>query len=336
MIWICGFLFLLGNPYGSPGNLSDSPSFAFLAYGNLLTVNPQKQSLSYLYSFHPAAPTVERAPDGLYWARRGEHLLTAFNPETQTIEAEVRLPHRPYNHIITPQGKAYVTHHTVTPRGFWISVVDTSQKKFIKAIKDIWGLRTGLAYGTGFVYLATIGTGRPDNLYLYRINTQNNRCQEIRRVPKAGFSWKISVWNGLLYLTHINLPGHSLSPMIEIMDPGKKKIKETFRSSDLSGIEKIQGKIFFFGDKGFLSCQTEKDEYGLALLDPRSGKIQDVLETSTPVYRVIGLKEDLLFYTDHPVQAGKKGISLYFYNLSKRKEVKTVNIKEFLKENKIF
>lgn len=241
------------------------------------------------------------------------------------------LPHRPYNHLIADNGKAYVTHHTLTPRGFWVSVIDTLKKKFKGTIKDIWGLRTGLAYGNGFVYLATIGVGRPDNLYLYQINTRNDHLKEIYRVPKTDYSWKISVIGNFLYICRINTPNRLLAPVIEAMDLKKKEIIHIIRASELKGVKEIIGKITFTGKRGFFPCHRTDGSYGIALFNPQSGRVEKVLKVSGHIYRIIGLKDDVLFYIDNPAGVGKKGISLYFFNLKQGKEVKIISIAQFLK-----
>jgi len=312
-------------PYSEPS------SYYFLANGHFFIIKPDQQSLSFLGSFHYAAPSGALSPDGLYWARWGEKTIAALNPQKGKIEAIVTLPHRPYNHIIADNGKAYVTHHTLTPRGFWVSVVDTSKKKVVKIIKDVWGLRSGLAYGNGFVYLATIGVGRPDNLYLYQINTRNDHLEEIYRVPKTDYSWKISVLENSLYICHLNMPDKSLAPMIEIMDLERKKIIQTLNTSELKGVKKILGKITFDKERGFFPCLRTDGHYGLALFNPHSARVEKVFKVIGHIYRIIGIKDDVLFYIDNPAGAGKKGISLYFYNLNLGKEVKVISTAKFLK-----
>lgn len=310
---------------------SKTHPFYFLAYGRLFQIHPEEERLTLLHTFHPAAPTVGLDPDGLFWARSGEKELAAFNPETGKIEAAVTLPHRPYNHIITPDGKAYVTHHTLTSRGFWLSVVDTSKKKIKKTIKDIWGLRTGLAYGNGFVYLATIGVERPDNLYLYRIDTRNDRLEEIHRVPKTDYAWKISFFKNRLYICHINMPKRSSSPMIEVLDLKKKAITRVIKDSQLDGVKEIRGRITFAGDRGLFPCQTEDGGSGIAMFDPLSGRVAKVLKVCGHIYRIIGIREETLFYINSPAEAGKKGISLYFFSLTQGKEVRIISMAQFLK-----
>lgn len=309
-----------------------SDSYFFLVYGRLLEINPEEQTLSLLCTFHHAAPTVDLSPDGLYWARLIGNTMAAFNPKTKEMEVKVMLPHRPYNHIITPNGKAYVTHHTLTPQGFWVSVVNTYKKKFITAIKHIYGLRTDLAYGNGFVYLATIGVGRPDNLYLYQIDTRSDRLKEIYRVTKTDYHWKISVLDDRLYICRTNMPNKNPDPLIEIMDLEKRKIIKTITNSDLQGVKEIIGKITFVKDQAFLPCRTLDGGYGIALFNPHSGSMEKILDVSSHIYQIIGIKGDTLFYIDNPAQVGKEGISLYFYNLRKGKEVKIINIAQFLKE----
>ena len=40
-------------------------------------------------------------------------------------------------------------------------------------------------------------------------------------------------------------------------------------------------------------------------------------------------------YIDNPVAVGMQGVSLYFYHLKQEKEVKVINIAQFLQESQI-
>lgn len=322
-------------PRGSLCSKSKSTldSYFFLAYGHLLKIHPEELTLSHFFDFNPAAPTVGISSDGLYWARLGDKTLAAYNPTNKKIAANVMLPHRPYNHIITPEGKAYVTHHTLTDEGFWISVIDTNTRELKGIIKNISGLRTNMALGNKSVYLATIGIDKEDYLYLYQINSQNDRIEEIYRVPKSGYHWKISVLDGFLYMCRINKPKLHADPMIEVMDLEKKKITKTRPPSRLKGIRRIIEKITFLENQGFIPCQLANGSYGIAVFNPSLGEVTEILKTRDQIYRIIGVKDNILFYIDNPAQKGKEGISLYFYSLTKRKEVKIINIAEFLQKN---
>jgi len=309
-----------------------SDNYFFLAYGNLLKVNPDKQTLSYLFSFHPAAPTVGYSQDGFYWARLGEKSIAAFNPLKEKMEANILLPHRPYNHITTPNNKAYITHHTLTPEGFWISVIDTRKKKLIGTIKHIKGLRSGLAQRQGFVYIATAGVENPDTLFLYEINTRNDHIEEIYKVRNADCYWKISARGNYLYISQINKSKKNSPPSIEVMDIEKKTITQTIHSSQLPGVKEITSKITFTRNHAFMPCRTIDGSPAIGVFNPDLGRIQGLLNVSGHIYKIIGIKDDTLLYIDNPLLAGKRGISLYFYNLRERKEVKIINISKFLRD----
>lgn len=327
------FLFVWLDGSLSLESQSTSDSSFFLAYGHLMKIHPEELTLSLLYDFDPAAPTVGISPDGLYWARIGDRTLAAYNPNTGKIVANVMLPHRPYNHIITPEGKAYVTHHTLTNEKFWISIIDTNTKEFKGIIKNISGLRTSMAIGDDSAYLATIGVEKEDYLYLYQINSRDDRIEEIYRVQKTGYHWKISVLDGYLYMCRICKPELQADPIIEVMDLEKKTIVKTIPPSRLKGIRRIIEKVTFLGNQGFFPCRLTNGSYGIAVFNASLGEVTEVLNVRGQVYRIIGLKDDVLFYVDNPAQQGEKGVSLYFYSLHKRKEVKNINITEFLQKN---
>jgi hypothetical protein len=280
--------------------------------------------------FHPSAPTVARAPDGLYWARIGEKGMAAYNSFTGKQEALIFLPYRPYNHIITPEGNAYITHHTLTAEGFSLSVIDTDKKELINQIKCIYGLRTDIAYGNGHVYLSTEGVGSDSCLHLYQIDTHSDHLQEIYRVQKSGFSWRVSVYEDVLVLCRVYRSELVDSTLLVVFDPSTKEVQQRVDYDELLEI-KIIGKMIIANARGFLPCRTKDGRYGIALLSMDRLYIQEILPVIGNVYQIIGIRDNLLIYMDNPLDRRRqRTLSLYFYDIYKRKEVKIIDVLEHL------
>lgn len=315
------------------GSIKKSPqgdqSIYYLEYGTLLKVDAYNRELSIVGFFHPAAPAVARCPDGLFWARSGENFLGALCPKTGMIEEKVPLRFRPYNHVITPDGRAYVTHHTLTSEGFLISVIDTKKKKLITEIKNIHGLRTDITYDDNFVYVAAIGVGGNDSLYLYQINIKNNRLQELYREPLNGYAWKISVHSGFLYLCHVNRGTHECSPMIDVMDIALKQIIKTVTFETLD-IKQIIGEVSVIDGKLFIPCMNNRKSCSVAVFDLCSGNIEKIIPACDGIYRVIGIRDRTMIYVDNLMSAGQKGVSIYFHDLEEENVVKEINVIQFL------
>ncbi|KPL04288.1 MAG: hypothetical protein AMJ90_01520 [candidate division Zixibacteria bacterium SM23_73_2] len=312
----------------------EAESYFFTAYGRLFKIDPKKRRINLLYTFHPEAPSIARSPQGHIWARVGEKGLAAFDPQSGEVKDTVELPLRPYNHIIAPNGKAYVTHPMIEEE-FSISIVDTYKKELLGQIKNIYGLRTDLTYGDGFVYLATTGVDRPDSLFLYQIDISTDKIKFLYGVPITNYYWRVSVYADSLYLCQVTKPNRPSVPRIEVMDLSKKIIHRTITSSSLPGIGRILSKITFRGDRAYLPCQTTEGSYAIAVLDPHSKKVLKVLPVAGQIYRIIDIKKHILMYIDNPVAVGMQGVSLYFYHLKQEKEVKVINIAQFLQESQI-
>ncbi|KPJ87066.1 MAG: hypothetical protein AMS17_09625 [Spirochaetes bacterium DG_61] len=307
------------------------PFLYFLAYGVLIKVDPVGRELSTIGFFHPTAPAVARAADGLFWARIDEKHMGAMNPETGRIEARVQLSQRPYTHIIIPDGKAYITHHTLTHEGFMVSVVNTRKKRVEKEIKHINGLRTDLIYHDPYVYLAAIGVKENDYLYLYRIDTKRDRLEEMYREPLAEYVWRMAAKNDLIYLCHINRGAYESVPIVEVFATSTRKIVKTFTLSD-SGIAKVIGRIELEGERLLVPCITERETLGIAFIDIQNGEVEKIFPLQGKPYRILGTRRETLVYIDNPMDKGREGVSLYFFDLEVGREVIIVNIPKFIEQ----
>jgi hypothetical protein len=286
-------------------------------------VDPIAQSASAAFAFHPAAPTVARSPDGRYWARTGEKALSAFNPQSGQVETSVSLPLRPYNHIITRDGTVYVTHHTLTDRGFTVSIVDLQAERYRGRIVDIHGLRTDLTADDRFVYLACVGVGRPDSIYLYEIDTRTDRCRRILGRPKTDHAWRCTVDSGLVYLVRVGLAGRSVPPEIEVIDPTTGASLRTI--TDLSGVSELCGGLTFFRDYALLPCRTGEGTAAVCQLDRGLTRVVRLLALPAPIDGMVGVAGWTLVYT-----TGTPTKQICFYDLHELRPGRMISVDDIM------
>jgi hypothetical protein len=322
------FLFLVISVCSTTGS-----DLFFIEYGFLIQVDPEDMELSVVGAFHPAAPTVARAPDGLFWARWGERQLAAMDGESGRIVAEVVLPMRPYNHIIAANGKAYVTHHTLTQEGFWVSVVDTAGKKLLEPIKQIVGLRSDLEAGGRCVYLATVDVRPPYELYLYAIDTGQDVAQILLREIPKDYRFRLGCRGDRLYICRTGPIGTGGFVPIEVMDTESGAVVERIQADRLRPIKSITGKMAFSGQYAYLPCLFGQDDPGLARLGLPDLELDRVFRMSGAVWNILGFHEDIVVFTS-PDNTGTGSVILIFYNLREEREVRRVSIPEFLKSKR--
>jgi len=303
----------------------------FLEYGYLFQVHPRPMELSVLGMFHPAAPSAARAPDGLYWARRGERELAALDLASGRIVASVRLAMRPYDHVIAANGKAYVTHHTLTREGFWISVVDTANRSALEPIKGVEGLRCDIEAGERCVYLCTMEVGEPHTLRLYAIDTQRDEAQTLFSEIPEGYDLRLAFNDGLLYICRTGpLQGRDFAP-IRVMDTASGRISVQVPATRLEPISRITGKMVFDRGYAYLPCAVSGNEPAIARLSLPDLEVDTVYRSERAVWRILGLVEDRLIFIG-PEQTERGDISLVFYDLGEEREVKRISLVEFLKD----
>ncbi len=126
----------------------------FVYAGHALAVDFTNRSVSRVASFAPGAPTAAWGPNG-----RGRRV------------AAVSVPDRPYHFVVGPNGCAYVTHQTLTEKGFSLSVVDLPRERLRTTLDGVKGIRTDIDACNVGVFLATVGVRQHDYLLprLYRI-----------------------------------------------------------------------------------------------------------------------------------------------------------------------
>ena len=301
----------------------------FIEYGVLFKID-NNMNLQIVGFFHPAAPTVARDPYGFFWARVDNNHFAAINPENGKMIADIKLPFRPYNHIITPDGKAYITHNTLTKDRFTISIVDTKKKKFVGEIKGIHGLRTSIVYCCKKVYLATMGFGSDKYLYLYRIYERHRKVEEVLKesiknhvLLLASFNNKVFIFGSKPLSSNLN----SINLYIlenSTNSPAKMKLK-----IDRS-ISRITGKPFSKNGKIYIPIVLINGNSLIVTMNTKDYSIADEYPLEGTVYKIIDIKNGLLFYLDNPLEVGKRGVSLICYDTIGEKEVKRVSLLNFL------
>ncbi|UCB45446.1 MAG: hypothetical protein JSV25_14750 [Spirochaetota bacterium] len=309
---------------------SETPLYHF-ANGRLFSVDTHSLSIKQLLRFHSTAPDVDQSPDLLFWGRISYDRFGSLDPSTGKQVSDVALPTQSYYQVITPSGKAYITHNVLTNRGFFLSVVDTVENKFLKQINGIMGLHTSFTHDEDSIYLAALGVRRPDYLYLYKIETSTDRIKEIYKVEKTDYRWEIAVYKEQLYISYICGKNRSAPPMIEVMDLKTKKINARIGSERLGKIEKILDTVTFLQGMGLFPCILDDGQYAIAFLDPQNIKIEDFLTVTGTIDRIIGIKGGILVYSGKSPDQGGKETILHFYNLKERKEVKAINMNQFYK-----
>lgn len=313
-------------------DITSEPYLYYFVDGKLFSIDTRTHSIERLLAFDVTAPDIDRSPDGLFWGRTSFEGFGALDPKSGNQVAKVVLPSRAYYQTITPSGKAYITHNVLTHRGFSISVVDTVDKTYIKKIDGIMGLHTSFAQYGDSVYHAALGVRRPDYLYLYEIDTRTDMNRELYRVIKTDYRLELSIYRGQLYISYICGKNRDAPPLIESMDLETKKIRLRIGPDQLGDIEKIVEGVTFYQGIGVLPCMVKEGRYGIAFFDPQRGKVFDVIAIPGSIEHIVGIKENILVYSNKTSDKGKTAISLHFFSMKERKEVKAINISKFLEE----
>jgi hypothetical protein len=278
--------------------------------------------------FHNTAPDVRQAPDGYFWGRTSLNEFGALDPANGKQIVTISLPSRPYHHVITPSGKAYITHNALNSRGFFISVVDTLEKRYLKRIEGIMGLYTSYAQHGSSIYFAALGVKPPDYLYLYRIDTDTDKLYEVYKTLKTDYRWELSVYGDRLYISYVCGNNRNAPPLIEAMDLDKEKIISRISSDQLGNVSKIRDGMIFSKGTGVFPCILKNSRYGIALLDSQNERVLDTIPVNGSIDQFIGINGETLVFSDKDLSQGGNKTSIHFFNIKKREEVKAVNINQ--------
>jgi len=312
------------------GEAAEDPSvYPLLYFGQVLLADAAKLELRVVGELSSAAPSVAADPQGLLWGRLEPRYLAALDPASGRLGARVELPRRPYNHLITPSGKAYVTHSALTKEGFTLSVVDTRRRVLLGELTGIAGLRTDLAQAAGFVFLAAQGVG-PENRqhsYLYRIETDTDRLREALRSADTGFHWKLAATGQRLYLGY--LPARHSSASTSPAGFGRVEVRDARSLALLGAWEKAPGPLralFATMERVLLFFEDEQGDTELLELDALLAGVRRQHELAGPVARVLGLRGGVLTYLDYPFELGYTRVNVCFYDLESGKELKRIDV----------
>ena len=297
----------------------------FVSAGRLFQVRLSRPGICFVGSFHPAAPTAVRSPDGGYWGRVDENVLARLDPVSGQFDSRVTLPFRPYNHVITPDGRAYITHNTLTAEGFWVSVVDTCTGALLPPIKHIDGLRTDLIQEGGSVFLATRDVRTRRDLAIYRLAGPEGRAERVFQRSRAGCVLKIAARGDHLFVCHAGVGG-DLEPRIEVFDLSRERVIRRIEGSRLGGITRILDHFTFDGRRGLLPCRTGGGGYGIAVFELDTLGLERIVPVSGRLFRIVGVRDNLVVYLDNPMGAPRGGPAAYFVDLETQREVKRIEL----------
>jgi hypothetical protein len=314
---------------GAAGGFAENSAglFPLVYFGKILLADSSRLELRLVGTLSPAARAVAADPRGWIWGELEPRHLAALDPGSGEMVARVALPHKPRSLLITPGGKAYVTHSSRTKEGFTLSEVDTRGTRLLRELAGIAGTATDLAQIEGLVYLAAEGASREDGAYsyLYQIDTASDRLREVMRLEDAGSYWKLAADGGRLYLGY--LPTRD--------DPrfGRVEVREA-RSFDLlaawDGASGPLRALYAAGGRVFLFCGKPEGEAELLVLDPLLRSVSRRYALRGPVARVLGIRGATLIYLDSLFEEGNTKVNVCFYDLEEGRELRRIDIRAFL------
>jgi hypothetical protein len=157
-------------------------------------------------------------------------------------------------------------------------------------------------------------------------------AEEIYRVKKTNYRWELALYNEFLFICNISGKKQPSPPYIEVMDLASGKIIKKNRFDSSTGITRIIEKPYISGDQAFIACLLKDGAYGIAKMNPKDGSIDEILPVQGQIDKIINITDDILVYSDSLIKAGTNGMSLSFYDLIEKKEIKIINILESLKD----
>lgn len=323
---LVALLLLLAGAAGGFGEGS-AGLFPLVYFGKVLLADPSKLELRLVGTLSPAARAVAADPRGRIWGRLEPRHLAALDADSREMVARVRLPHKPETLLITPGGKAYVTHVARTKEGFSLSVVDTRGAALLREVGGIAGTATDLAQTEGLVYLAAEGATREDGAYsyLYQIDTASDRLREVMRLEDAGSYWKLAADGERLYLGFLPTGDDPRFGRVEVRG---------VRSFDLlvswDGASGPLRALYAAGGRVLLFCEKPEGETELLVMDPLLRSVSRRYALQGPVARALGIHGTRLVYLDYAFEAGNTNVKVCFYDLEEGRELRRIDIRGFL------
>jgi len=325
---LVAFLLLASCAAVCPGEGPLPPGVFPLVYsGQVLLADAAKLELRSVGTLTRVALAVAADPQGRIWGRLEPRHLAALDPASGELVARVALPRAAQYLLITPEGKAYVTHGSGTKEGFTLSVVDTRRKALLRELSGIAGPHTDLARTAGFTFLAAEGRRKEDrqNSYLYQVDEATDGIREALRMADAGHFWKLAAAGNRLYVGYLPVRDNPGFGRVEVRDA---------RSLDLlRDWEQAPGPLralYATAEKVLLFCEREGGGTDLLVLDPLLRAGPRVRRLEGPVARVLGVRGATLVYLDYLFEAGHVNVSVCFYVLEAGGELKRIDIRDNL------
>lgn len=298
----------------------------FVFWGAVYVADPLGLSVRAVGRISAAAPTVTRGPNGLLWGRMDPNFLAALDPHTGKTVAAVPLRFRPYDAIVAPDGRAYVSHNALTRDGFTLSIVDLRSRKRVGQITGIMGLRTGMAEAKGHVYLTAMGVGAANRFdhYLYEIDTRGDTLREVRHLPAGGASWRLFTDGRLIYL--FTLPPAGSPSAFDVIDPITGETVRTVSNAGL-GSDLLPTDLIGTDESDLLFlCRSGAKRNTLAWLSPSLEHVAKTLPLPGSVDEFVGFQDGVVVFLDYGSRAGVNDASLSFFSLREKKEVRRIKI----------
>ena len=312
------------------GEAAEDPSvYPLIHFGQVFLADPARLELRVAGELSPAAPGVAADPEGRLWGRLEPRYLAALDPASGRLCARVKLPRKPYNHLITPSGKAYVTHSALTKEGFTLSVVDTRRKVLLRELTGIVGLRTDLVPAAGFVYLAVAGVGKENSrhCYLYQIDEATDRIREALHSKDKGFYWKLAAAGERLYLGW--LPARDAASSVGSTAFGRVEVRDARSLELLRSWERAPGPLralYACPEQVLLFFEDQAGNTELWVMDPLLSAVLQARQLAGPVAGVLGLRAGILTYLDRRFETGYTEVNLCFYELGAGRELKRIKL----------
>ena len=313
------------------GALGDSLSggeVCFVEGGNLFAVDVAGRSVRLLGCFAPDAPTVTRDAQGRYWAKSGANTLAAPDAGTGKLVATVPLRYRPFNHILGPGGRAYVTHHTATADGFTVSVVDLERGELLREIGGVQGLRTDIIADDNAVFLAALSVAEADYLSsrVYRLDPRTDAAEELYYNSDTRYYLRLAAHAGWLYVCHLPRKDHTLRPFIRVLDLAAGEPGGDIGVTELLGAYPRLRRLVFDGRRGIIVAQDGQGRNAVVVTDPELTRVVEVQPVPGTVGRLLSVSNGEIVYLDNLERDSGRRIWLRFYSLGKREEVKSIDI----------
>ena len=295
LIIVISLITLLGSCNKNTKAYDENTAIYFIEYGVLFKVIVPQNQIKIVGFFNPAAPTVVRDSNGYFWARMSNREIAVMNPKNGKIIKRIMLSYKPYNHIIIPNGKIYITHNTLTKNGFTLSVINSKKKKILEVIKGIKGIRTGITYCKEKVYLATMGIGKDKYLHLYEINSKDDNFKELKYERIVDYVWILGASNNKVFIFRSKSLNNKNQLIMYVLNPLNDTINKNVIKIDYK-IKRVNGTPFYKGNSIYIPVILENNRGAIIEINVNTFKVKNVFRLKGSIYKIVGIKNDVLFY----------------------------------------